>query len=153
MVSEVGKLCVWGIVVSIFQLDQNWNQLDPRKAVHILKTIFQYFYFTQFTLGKFLSNEYLSQYFPQYLLLGQVIFEYILYHINFLSLPSQQVLFTLRVSSLLSPLNDASADIVDDEGSFQFSPEAEFRSPSYVHITFATETEAETPCLGQLLQC
>ena len=145
MVSEVGKLCVWGIVVSIFQLDQNWNQLDPRKAVHILKTIFQHFYFTQFTLGKFLSNEYLSQYFPQYLLLGQVIFEYILYHINFLSLPSQQVLFTLRVSSLLSPLNDASVDIVDDEG----SPEAEFKSPLYVHITFATET----PCLGQLLQC
>ena len=145
MVSEVGKLCVWGIVVSIFQLDQNWNQLDPRKAVHILKTIFQHFYFTQFTLGKFLSNEYLSQYFPQYLLLGQVIFEYILYHINFLSLPSQQVLFTLRVSSLLSPLNDASVDIVDDEG----SPEAEFKSPLLVHITFATET----PCLGQLLQC
>ena len=145
MVSEVGKLCVWGIVVSRFQLDQNWNQLDPRKAVHILKTIFQHFYFTQFTLGKFLSNEYLSQYFPQYLLLGQVIFEYILYHINFLSLPSQQVLFTLRVSSLLSPLNDASVDIVDDEG----SPEAEFKSPLYVHITFATET----PCLGQLLQC
>ena len=77
--------------------------------------------------------------------MGQVIFEYILYHINFLSLPSQQVLFTLRVSSLLSPLNDASVDIVDDEG----SPEAEFKSPLYVHITFATET----PCLGQLLQC
>ena len=41
----------------------------------------------------------------------------------------QQILFTLRVSSLLSPLNDASVDIVDDEGSCKFSPEAKFASP------------------------
>ena len=38
----------------------------------------------------------------------------------------QQVLFTLRVSSLLSPLHDESVYIADDEDSFQFSPEDEF---------------------------
>ena len=35
----------------------------------------------------------------------------------------------LRVSSLLSPLNAASVNIVDDEGSCQFSPKAELTSP------------------------
>ena len=65
----------------------------------------------------------------------------------------QRILFTLRVSSLLSPLNDASGDIVDEEASFQFSPEAEFTSPLYVHITLATNTEAESPCFKQTLQC
>ena len=40
----------------------------------------------------------------------------------------QQVLFTWRVSSLLSPLNDAFIDFVNKEGSFQFSPEAELIS-------------------------
>ena len=60
-------------------------------------------------------------------MLGHVIFEYILHPIFFYY--CQQVLFTLRVSSLLSPLNHASGDIVVDDGSFQFSPEAEFTSP------------------------
>ena len=41
----------------------------------------------------------------------------------------QQVLFTLRASSLLTLLNDDSVDIVNDEPSFQFSPEARFTSP------------------------
>ena len=45
---------------------------------------------------------------------------------------------------LLSPLNDASDDIVDGESSFQFSPEAEFTSPLYVHVNFATDNEAES---------
>ena len=76
-------------------------------------------------------------------MLGHVIFEYILHPIFFYY--CQQVLFTLRVSSLLSPLNDASGDIVADEGSFQFSPEAEFTSPLYVHITLAANTETESP--------
>ena len=40
----------------------------------------------------------------------------------------EQILFTLKLSSLLSPLNDTFFDIVDDEGSFQFSPEVEFTS-------------------------
>ena len=40
-------------------------------------------------------------------------------------------------------LNDASADIVDDKGSFEVSPKAEFTSPVYVHSTLATDTEAE----------
>ena len=74
------------------------------------------------------------------------MFEYILHSIYFILLPT-------RVSSLLSPLNYASGDIVDDEGSFQFSPEAEFTSPSYVHITLATDTEAESPYFAQMLQC
>ena len=59
----------------------------------------------------------------------------------------------LRVSLLLSPLNNTSADIVDDVGSFQFSPEPEFTSPLYIHITRATDTEAESPCFAQLPQC
>ena len=63
----------------------------------------------------------------------------------------QQVLFTLRVSSLLSPLNHASLDIVNGEGSIQFSLELKFTSPLFVHITFATNTEVESPCFAQLL--
>ena len=65
----------------------------------------------------------------------------------------QQVLFTLRFSSLLSPLNDASVDIVDNEGSLQFSREAELASPSYVHISLAADTDAELLCFTQLPQC
>ena len=42
MVKKAGKLQVWGIVVSIFDMDQNWDWLEPRKAVHNVKTIFQY---------------------------------------------------------------------------------------------------------------
>ena len=60
--------------------------------------------------------------------------------------------FTLRFSSLRSSLNDASIDIVD-EGFFQFFPEAEFTSLLYVYITLATDTEAESLCFAQLLQC
>ena len=50
-------------------------------------------------------------------------------------------------------MDDGSVDNVNDEGSFQFSPEAEFTSPLYVHITLGTDTEAESPCFAQLLQC
>ena len=51
---------------------------------------------------------------------------------------------------MLSPLNDASVDIVDDEGSFQFSPEAEFASPLHIHATLPTDTEAKPPGFVQL---
>ena len=53
---------------------------------------------------------------------------------------------------MLSPLNDASVDIADNKGSFQFSPEAEFTSPLYLYIILATGTEVEALCLAQLLQ-
>ena len=43
-----------------------------------------------------------------------------------------------------------SVDINDNEGSFQFSPEAEFTSPLYVHITPETDTEAESPIFTEL---
>ena len=36
------------------------------------------------------------------------------------------------------------------EGSYQFSPEVEFISPLYVHITLSIDTETETPCFTQL---
>ena len=62
-------------------------------------------------------------------------------------------IYILKVSSLPLPLNDASGDNVDDESYYQFSPEAEFTSPLYVRITLATDTEAESLCLTQLLQC
>ena len=35
--------------------------------------------------------------------------------------------------------------------SFEFSPKAEFTSPLYVHIAFATDTEAPSLCLAQLI--
>ena len=63
------------------------------------------------------------------------------------------VLFTFRVSSLLSTLNDTSVDILDVEGSFQFFLEVEFSSPLYVHIILATDTKAESPFSVQLVQC
>ena len=40
--------------------------------------------------------------------------------------------------------------IVDDEGSIQFSPEAEFTSPLYIPVTLATDTESDSPCFAQL---
>ena len=51
----------------------------------------------------------------------------------------QQVLRTLRVSSLLSPLNDASVNFADNIGSFRFSPEAQFTSP-YTFTSFLQQT-------------
>ena len=57
-----------------------------------------------------------------------------------------------RVSSLLSPLNYESVNIADDEGCFQFSPEAEVISSLNVHINLATDTDAESPGFAQQLQ-
>ena len=96
MVREAGKLKLWEVVASVFEVDQNWNQLDPRKQFIFSEQILQYFYYlvfdlkgaSCFTLSKFFSNKDLLQYFPQHLLLGQVIFKYILYHIYFLLLPT-----------------------------------------------------------------
>ena len=62
--------------------------------------------------------------------MGQVKF-----YMSFIFYFCQQALFELRVSSLLSLIDDASVDIVDDEGSFQFSPEGELASPLYVRFT------------------
>ena len=76
-----------------------------------------------------------------------------IFYIQFIFYHCQRLLFTLRVSSLLSSPNDASVDIVDDEGSVQFSPEVEFTLHLHVHITFATDTEAGLPWFAQLLEC
>ena len=43
-----------------------------------------------------------------------------IFYIPFIFFYWEQVLFTLRVSSLLSPLNDASGGIADDESFFSF---------------------------------
>ena len=66
----------------------------------------------------------------------------------------QQFLFTLRVPSLASPLNDVSVDIADDERSFQFSPEAGFTSPLYLYtkdslctFSFTEKTSTKLPFL------
>ena len=72
---------------------------------------------------------------------------------HLLSIVANKFYLYLRVSSLLLSLNDASGDLANDEGSFQFSPEAEFTLPLYVHITLAADTEAESPCSSKLLQC
>ena len=74
----------------------------------------------------------------------KIIFEYILHPI---------LLFTLRISSLPSLLNDAYSDTIDDENFFQFSLEVELASPLYVHITLVTDSEVGSPCFSQLLQC
>ena len=74
-----------------------------------------------------------------------------MFYIPFIFYHFQEALFTIRVSSLLMPLNDASFDIVDYEGSFQFSPE--ITSPFYVQITLVTDTEAEPPHFAKLLHC
>ena len=34
---------MWGIAVSIFEMDQNWHELNPRKLVRILKIVFSIF--------------------------------------------------------------------------------------------------------------
>ena len=60
------------------------------------------------------------------------IWIYILYLIHYYC---KQVLRTVRVSSLLSLLNDASVD--------QLSPEEEFTSPSFFHTTLATDNTAQ----------
>ena len=48
----------------------------------------------------------------------------------------------LKVSLLLSSLNYVSVDTVDDEGSVEFSPNTDLRSPLCVHITIDTEAES-----------
>ena len=58
----------------------------------------------------------------------------------------------IKIFFITITINDVSVDIADDEGSFQFSPETEFTPPFYVHITFATDAEVESPCFAQLLQ-
>ena len=54
IVMEAGKLQVQQILESVFEMDRNWNQLDPGKAVCILKTIFKYFYYLVFQIHQFL---------------------------------------------------------------------------------------------------
>ena len=79
------------------------------------------------------------------------MFEYILYPIYFLLL---QISFIYIISFFITiTIKWCSVDIVDEEGYFEFPPEAEFTSLLYIHITTATDTEAESPCFAQLLQC
>ena len=68
-----------------------------------------------------------------------------IFYVPFIVYYCQQALFTLGVSLLLSLLNDASVDIVVEEDSFQFSPEAKFTLHLCVHVTLATDTEAKSP--------
>ena len=56
------------------------------------------------------------------------MFEYNLYSIYIVLLPTNFILFVLRVSSFCNHPNDASVDIIDDEGYFKFSFKAEFTS-------------------------
>ena len=74
-------------------------------------------------MSKFLSNEDIMKTFSNSTRRYLNIF-----YVSFIFYYYQQVLFTLGVSSLLTPLNDASGDIVDGESFFQFSPEAEYTS-------------------------
>ena len=143
-------------------MNQNWNWLNPRKTIYILKIVSQYFCYLvfwilrslmSFTLSIFLSNKHLPMktFSNIFFLLGPVIF--VNFCIPFMFYYCQQVWFILRVSSLLLPLNDAFGDTVHDKSSFQFSSEVEFLSPLYFPFTLAAVTEAESPCFAQLLQC
>ena len=76
------------------------------------------------------------------------MFEYNLY--PFFSIIAGKTLFTLS-DLLLSSSNDVSADTVDDESSFEISPNAQFISPLHVHITYVTDTDAAASRLAQLL--
>ena len=67
---------------------------------------------------------------------GQVMFEYSLYPIYVLLMLTNFIY--KRVSLLLSSLNDASVDIVDDE----FSRKTGFKPPLCVHISIDTEAES-----------
>ena len=49
-------------------------------------------------------------------------------------------LYPIFAFIVLLSLNDASVDIVDDEGSFEFSPKVEVTLPLHVHMTLATDT-------------
>ena len=74
--------------------------------------------------------------------------EYYLYPIFFFSVITDKRLFTLITFLLISSSNDASADIVEDEGgSFEFPPKAEFTSPLYVHITLQQTLKQQHPAL------
>ena len=123
---------MWEIVVAVFGKDKNWNQLDPRKCFNIF--IIWYFEYIDlkgawcFTL----SNSLLTKSFPS-------IFRS--------SCCCQEVLFTLRVSSLLSPLNDASMGV---EGSFSFLLSLNSYHTYMFTSTLAAGTEAESPCFTQL---
>ena len=68
------------------------------------------------------------------------MFEYSLYPIYFLLMLTNFIY--IRVSLLLWSLNDASVDIVDDEGSFEFSHKTGFKPPLCVHISIDTEAES-----------
>ena len=50
-------------------------------------------------------------------------------------------------------LYNASADIVDNEDSFEVSPKAKFTSPLYIYIILATDNEAKSPHFSQLQCC
>ena len=73
--------------------------------------------------------------------MGKVMFEHILYPIHFQIIRSFLIITTIK---------NASVHLVDDEGSFQFSPEAEFISPLHVQVTFPTDTKAESLCFVRL---
>ena len=75
-----------------------------------------------------------------------------IFYILFIFYYSQQILFTLRVSSFLSLLNDDFVDIVDDVGFSQFFPEAEYTT-LIVHIILVLDSEAKSAWFAQLLKC
>ena len=90
-------------------------------------------------LSTFLSNDWTVG-------LGQSMFEYDLYPIFFHY--CWQNFIYMKASLLLSSSNDVSANTVDDESFFEFSPKVEFASPLYVHITLAIDTNSKASCFA-----
>ena len=64
------------------------------------------------------------------------MFEYIFCLTYFILLPTSFIYISFHFHFI-------SVDIVNDNVSFQFSPEDEFTLPLYAHITLTTNTEAE----------
>ena len=63
---------------------------------------------------------------------GQIVFEYNFYPIYFF----------LLLTNFIYIRDDASIDIVDDEGCFEFSHKTGFKPPLNIHISIDTEAES-----------
>ena len=83
-------------------------------------------------------------------MVGQAIFEYILYPTYFLVLPASSIYIISLFITIT--IKWCFVDIVDDGSYFEFPPEVDFTFFLYVHVVFATDTEAESLCFVQLPQ-
>ena len=93
-----GKLYIWGIVISIFETEQDWNELGPKKQFILWKQFFNnfimFFRINQFLrcMIKFISNETFSNIFRSIFCWGNKYLK--MFYMLFIFYCCQQVLFT-----------------------------------------------------------